>query len=149
VKKIHFIILLLIIAAGISFIAYSFYREKTRVHYILQVNKESRQNIDSSSIAEDSLTAKQKALLYTDSTEEEIIYNYYIITGSFSNQKNAQRQFNHLKTKGYKPKIIRSDFEHFKVSVFSSYDKEEALDSLAQLKSQEEFNAAWLLKKRK
>lgn len=149
VKKFLVILFVILLAALLGYILYAYFYEKEHVNYILEINKETRQKSDSLLLSNDSLTAKQKALLYTESSQEEVVFNYYIITGSFSNEKNAERHLNTLKEKGYDPKIVRSDFEHYKVSVFSSYDKTEAMDSLEKLKGQEEFNSAWLLKRRK
>ncbi|NOZ47924.1 MAG: SPOR domain-containing protein [Chlorobi bacterium] len=155
------VIILLIILIFIFIIVFSFlfFKESSTIKYILKANENQPEFIDTTSyitkkdssfaVKKDSLLpSKQNALLYEESANK-INYSYYIIVGSFSKKTNAIRFQNMLIEKGMNASLIRSDFELYKVSVFSSIDKTIALDSLMKIKSIKEFNAAWLLKRRR
>ena len=147
--------IIILVSLCVVVLGYLYFKSSTEIDFILEANVEAlNQNLNNtdSLVGENNdsiITAKQQALLYNENLSHEITYRYYIITGSFSKKENAERQKTLLAEKGFLPKIIRSDFEHYKVSIFSSSDKSVALDSLANIKSQEEFRSAWLLKRRK
>ena len=154
-KKNIIISIITLILLCVVVLGYLYFKSSTEIDFILEANVEAlNQNLNNtdSLTGENSdsiITAKQQALLYNENLSNVITYRYYIITGSFSKKKNAERQKILLEEKGFLPKIIRSDFEHYKVSIFSSSDKSVALDSLENIKKQKEFNSAWLLKRRK
>ena len=154
-KKTIIISIIILVSLCVVILGYLYFKNSTEIDFILDANVEAlNQNLNHT----DSLTgknndsiiaAKQQALLYNENLSNEITYRYYIITGSFRKKENAERQKILLEEKGFLPKIIRSDFEHYKVSIFSSSYKSVALDSLEKIKSREEFRSAWLLKRRK
>ena len=107
------------------------------------------QIIDTNSIYTDEiLSTKQEALLYVEQNIKEN-FTYYLVTGSFSEKTNAVNYKNSMNTKGFNAEVIRSDFYHYKVSIYSSTDKNEALDSLNKIKKINEFESAWLLKRKR
>ena len=158
-KKSILIFLSILLASAAIVFFYLYYQDSKTVNYILEANTIS--NLDSTYTLQeeikdsssdftpgDSLTSKQNALLYSEKTKIGNNYNYYIIIGSFSNKENAEKQKVRVNNKGYTSKIIRSDFDHYKVSIFSSLNKQEALDSLNKIKLLDEFKEAWLLKRK-
>lgn len=73
--------------------------------------------------------------------EEDV---YYIIGGSFSRQRNAEKLVRSLERKGYTPGIINTDFGHFRVSITKTSKAKEA-DSLLSIIRQKENSSAWIL----
>lgn len=111
-------------------------------------NQNTNTHLSDSVYTDEILPAKQEALLYVEE-ESTVNYTYYLVTGSFSKKENANFYKSLLESKGINANIIRSDFDHFKVSIFSSKDKKEALDSLMKVRKIEEFKSAWLLKRKR
>lgn len=72
-------------------------------------------------------------------------YKYFIIAGSFRNLGNATELQDELKAAGYPAEIILTENRLYRVSVKSFATKQQALDALPSVKSNEGLANAWLL----
>lgn len=70
---------------------------------------------------------------------------YFIIAGSFQNLGNATELMDELKAAGYPSEIILTENRLYRVSVRSFATKQEALNALPSLKSNDGMGSAWLL----
>lgn len=149
-KKIVFTSIILISLIGIGYLVFytGLLNRKSNKEIIITENQNTSINIPDSVYTDEILPAKQEALLYVEEESTEH-YTYYLVTGSFSKKVNAETYKTSLESKGYQANIIRSDFDHYKVSIFSSTNKKEALDSLMNARKIEEFESAWLLKRKR
>ncbi len=149
-KKIFTISIILISLTGIGYLYFytGLLNRKSDKEITFTENQKTDINILDSVYTDEILSAKQDALLYVEeeSTED---YTYYLVTGSFSKKVNAETFKTTLEKKGYQANIIRSDFDHYKVSIFSSTSKKEALDSLMKARNIDEFKSTWLLKRKR
>jgi hypothetical protein len=95
-------------------------------------------------------TDKRVALFYNETPPPLVKrqategYTYYIIGGSFKDEKNAQTHADVYLKKGFKPEIINTD-NLYRVSLGSFSDKVKALHELRRLRSDELNSNAWLL----
>ena len=75
-------------------------------------------------------------------------FQYHIITGSFIDRSNALEHLNNLKSIGFPARLAgKSNSGYFRVSAFSSSAKNQALKKLSIIR-EEDYNNAWLLRKR-
>ena len=126
--------------------------ESTEINEIMNTEK----NLDSIAKA-DSLKALiieentdiKDALFYKETSKEETKPKYssfQIIAGSFSRMENATKFADELKTKGYKPEIIRSGDHLFRISIFTFNNETEALKQLYKLRQTTDIKSVWILK---
>jgi len=87
---------------------------------------------------------KEKSLVVT----EKAYGPYHIITGCFSYKKNAEKYVNRLQAKGYDASILDFHKNLHRVRISSHADRQDALQNLKKIRTQEGFPKAWLLKKR-
>jgi hypothetical protein len=73
---------------------------------------------------------------------------YHIITGCFSYQKNAEKYVSRLQAKGYDASILDFHKNLHRVRISSHADRQDALQSLKKIRTEDGFPKAWLLKKR-
>jgi len=73
---------------------------------------------------------------------------YHIITGCFSYKKNAEKYVDRLQAKGYDASILDFHRNLHRVRITSHDNRQDALQSLKKIRSQEGYPKAWLLKKR-
>lgn len=149
-KKIFFISIIIVSIIGVSYILFysGILNGKSYEETRFSNNHNTNAHFQDSVYTDEIVSAKQEALLYLEEDTEEH-FTFYIVTGSFSNKENANFYKSLLESKGINASIIRSDFDHYKVSIFSSKDKKEALDSLMKVRKIEEFESAWLLKRKR
>ncbi|NDV59733.1 SPOR domain-containing protein [Bacteroides sp. 519] len=82
----------------------------------------------------------------TDNTPKEE-YNYHLIVSSVSNEADAERMVNNLRSKGYLgAKVIQSDGK-IRVSIASYATYNDASKELKELRKIESYKNAWLLVK--
>ncbi|HUX53868.1 MAG TPA: SPOR domain-containing protein [Williamwhitmania sp.] len=91
-------------------------------------------------------TEKKKALYYEEpksSANAEKVF--YIIAGSFTKERNAERLKSSLEKKGFKPEILTVDGPVYRVSMFSFTNRNRALEELARLRDENKQMNIWLL----
>ena len=72
---------------------------------------------------------------------------YHLIVSSFPNYKLATKDLELYKLEGYTDaKIIDNGSGHIRVSLYSYYEKEEAILAVENLRKQTKFSAAWVFK---
>ncbi|MFC2103758.1 SPOR domain-containing protein [Bacteroidota bacterium] len=97
----------------------------------------------------DDNTDKKDALLYEEPAKEEPRPKYsefHIIAGSFKKMENAEKFSEELKTKGYKPEIIKSEESLIRIAIYSYTSETEALKKLYKLRETSEIKSVWILK---
>jgi nucleoid DNA-binding protein len=125
-------------------------------------NKEKRTVLipsqDSSAISKsiDSVTDKQKALSLKENNEPKVAsveqkevsvtsgLKYYIISGSFKKQFNAEVLKKQMKEKGFEAEILK-DGEYFRVSIKKFTQKNSAFNELEKLRNEQKNQNLWLL----
>lgn len=71
--------------------------------------------------------------------------SYFIIAGSFTNVQNASDLKDQLLSVGFSPEIMITENRLYRVSVASFETKQEALDSIWQIRAHEGLEGVWLL----
>jgi hypothetical protein len=95
-------------------------------------------------------TNKRVALFYNEApapVEKPQVtegYTYYIIAGSFKDEKNAKIHAEVFRNKGLEPEIINTE-NFYRVSLGTYTNKVEALHELRRVRSDSQNNNAWLL----
>lgn len=74
--------------------------------------------------------------------------NYCVIAGSFISQENAESHSTLLSNQGYATEILDKEGEYFRVALFSSAQKKEAVDFLAQVRNEPGMERSWILSPR-
>jgi nucleoid DNA-binding protein len=98
----------------------------------------------------DQSTDKRVALFYNEApvkVEKVQVtegYTYYIISGSFKDEKNAIQHADICRKKGFEPQVINTD-NLYRVSLATYTNKVEALHELRRIRNIEQNSNAWLL----
>jgi cell division protein FtsN len=71
--------------------------------------------------------------------------NYHVIVGSFKSQQKAESFTVKLKDLGYEPEILGSDIDYFRIALYSTAQKQDAKDLLAELRAEHGMERAWVL----
>jgi hypothetical protein len=101
------------------------------------------QPADSTSLKEAIVTDKKQALYYQEAIQPEANM-YYIISGSFSSHENAQKYFNSLVEKGFKPEILEAN-GIFRVAKSRYSNRNRALKELERMRNEKPNESVWLL----
>lgn len=72
---------------------------------------------------------------------------HYLIAGSFNRKQNALMHSEKLRSGGYQPEIIESEKGMYRVTLFASQNRGEALQMLRKLRAQEGTSDTWMLSK--
>ncbi|UTW60943.1 glycosyltransferase [bacterium SCSIO 12741] len=70
---------------------------------------------------------------------------FYLVAGSYKEEKNAFKRRNELRRKGFKGAQVYTNGEVYRVTFVKYYDEEEALENLKTLRA-EENEGAWMLR---
>jgi cell division protein FtsN len=88
-------------------------------------------------------SSKKQALFYQEPKTPDN-KTYYIISGSFISEENAQKHYDKLVGMGFKPEIIKGN-GNFRVSMVKFNDKNRALNELERIRLQKPNESVWLL----
>jgi len=86
---------------------------------------------------------KKQALFYQEK-ESAGHENYYIISGSYASMENAEKHYNQLLSKGFRPEIIHGD-GRYRVALVKFSDRNVALKELERIRLQNPSSSYWLL----
>lgn len=70
---------------------------------------------------------------------------YHLIAGSFKSRQNAELLADQLNARGFYPEILPSDAEYLRVALFSSTQKQVALDKLTEIRKEPGMERTWLM----
>jgi len=92
-------------------------------------------------------TVEEKVKVIDD---EDVIFGYYVIIGSFRVVENARNFRTDLINEGFKPLILENENGLYRVSVASFNDEQAARNRVAQIRNNyEKYNDVWLLIRKK
>jgi len=107
-------------------------------------------NVSENSIDEDpvakSVTTKndKKQALFYEETESTPHKNFYIISGSYGSLENAEKHYNQLLKKGFRPEIIQGN-GRYRIAMVKFSDRNIALRELERIRLQNPNSSFWLL----
>jgi cell division protein FtsN len=82
--------------------------------------------------------------------EEDVVYSFYVIVGSFQVVDNARNFRADLTNEGFRPVILESEHGFFRVSVGSFNEERAARNRIAQIRNNyEKYSDVWLLIRKK
>ncbi|MCL2072923.1 MAG: SPOR domain-containing protein [Marinilabiliaceae bacterium] len=82
--------------------------------------------------------------------EEDVIYDFYVIIGSFKVVDNARKFRTELTEEGFKPVVLEGENDYYRVSVGSFNDENAARTRIRQIRNNyEKYSDVWLLIRKK
>ncbi len=107
--------------------------------------KDKQESVDEDHVAQSVSTKndKKQALFYQE-TENTTHKYFYIISGSYGSLENAEKHFNQLLSKGFRPEIIQGN-GRYRVAMVKFSDRNIALRELDRIRQQNPSSSFWLL----
>ena len=99
-------------------------------------------------VNEEKVTVREEKVKTID--DEDVIYGFYVIIGSFQVVENARNFRRDLTSEGFQPVILESENGFFRVSVGSFNDENAARNRIRQIRNNyDQYSDVWLLVRKK